>query len=133
MINQAKIRSHVYAAWHGRAIGKAEELVQIGEDIWITDRSIAPHTDPTKQGLVSYGLVLLNEFGLRLLYCGSYITLSYGETYRIDGRLLHSAEWTPNVVTKGLFAALIWDMPESTSVDQFRRESAYRLIEWMSK
>lgn len=129
-----RVRSHVHAVWNDCPGSTSGEFAQVAEDIWITDRSIATHMDSTAAGLVTYGLVLLNELHLELLYCGFCFPLDDGDVYRIDGRLPHGAErYRPGHSSPGgLFAALIWDMPKATSLDSFGKEAAARVDEWLS-
>lgn len=90
------------------------ELHQFGEDIWITDKPVPPHTDGTAEGMLTYGFVLVNT-GYVLIYDGKRYALPCGSIYAIDGRKEHSTEG------EGLLAVLIWDMPAWT-LNDFRRE-----------
>lgn len=89
-------------------------LQQFGSDIWITDEPVLPHTDSTADGMLTYGLVLVNT-GYTLIYAGRRIEIPAGSVYVIDGRKEHSTEGN------GLLILLIWDMPNWTILD-FRRE-----------
>lgn len=106
----------------------SSELEQLGPDIWVANRPISMHTDSTKAGLASYFLVLINDLNLHLLYEGDRIQLAVGGVYRINARLPHSAE-TERRDSGGLFAALIWDMPETTSMASFAAQAKIRLAE----
>lgn len=126
--------SRVYEAWRNRPHNTSKEFAQVADDVWITDCPVAPHMDSTASGLVTYGLVILNELDLELVYCHRRRTLRPGSTYRIDGRIMHSAEppWSSKRPTQtGLFAALIWDMPAETTLDTFYADASARLQEWL--
>lgn len=86
------------------------QLMQFGEDIWITDKPLAPHRDNTKAGMLTYGLVLLNT-GYTMVYSGKLFNIPTGALYVIDGRLEHATEGS------GLLVLLIWDMPNWTIMD----------------
>lgn len=90
------------------------ELFQFGEDIWITDKPIAPHTDSTAEGNLTYGYILINT-GYILVYDGKKVNIPTGSFYRIDGRKEHSTEGS------GILAILIWDMPDWT-LEDFKKE-----------
>ena len=128
----SEIKSCVYAAWNNANRSISEEFVQVAEDIWITDKDIETHTDSTRDQFVSYGLILLNERCLNLTYRGKITPLAQGDTYRINGRLPHSATSSSETATNGLFAALIWDMPYRTKLIDFEDKSKLRLIEWIN-
>lgn len=80
------------------------ELVQFGEDIWITDKPVLPHVDSTAEGMLTYGLILINT-GYVLIYDGKEIQIPVGSMYEIDGRKEHST------VGSGVLCILVWDMP----------------------
>lgn len=124
------IKSAVYAAWTINP-DRSKDLTQVAEDIWITDRPIATHTDPTKDGHFTYCLVLLNELDLCLREIGEDRYLRPLGVYEIDARKPHGA-YGRNGGPKGLFAALIWDMPE-TDLDRFRTEATARINEWLGE
>jgi hypothetical protein len=90
------------------------DLQQFGSDIWITDKPVASHTDSTAEGMLTYGLVLVNT-GYVLNYGGKRLAMPAGSIYVIDGRKEHSTEGT------GVLVLLIWDMPNWTA-DDFKRE-----------
>lgn len=90
------------------------KLEQVSKDIWITDEPVAPHTDGTAPGMLTYGLIMLNT-GYVMVYDGRRFLIPAGCVYQIDGHKLHSTEGS------GALAVLIWDMPD-WSLANFRRE-----------
>lgn len=90
------------------------ELFKFGEDIWITDKPVLPHTDSTADGMLTYGLILINT-GYVLVYDGNVIQIPVGSVYEIDGRLMHQT------VGCGILAILIWDMPDY-SLSKFKAD-----------
>lgn len=90
------------------------ELTQFGEDIWITDKPVLPHVDSTAEGMLTYGLILINT-GYTLIYDGKEILIPVGSMYEIDGRKEHQT------VGSGLLAILVWDMP-NYSLEEFKEE-----------
>lgn len=95
----------------------ASDLTQFGEDIWITNRPVGPHTDGTADGLVTYGCVLLNPEGHQLVHGGESYDLPEGALYCFDGRVEHGTAGAD-----GPFAALIWDMPPDYGLARFQAE-----------
>lgn len=126
-----ELRAHVYAAWLVNQY-QTKDLTQIASDIWITNRGLCEHTDSTKDGLITFGYVLLNELNLRLVYGGSEFPLGQEEVYQIDARRPHSAE-EPLIKSTGLFASLIWDLPSGTDLKAFRLEAEERIAEWLKE
>lgn len=109
---------------------KSQELVQLSNDTWVTSRLIGIHQDTTKPGLVTYGLVLINDLGLELHYQHGIFPLQVGDAYRIDGRRPHGALpgcnrsqlASSNVSWDLLFAFRAWDVPPTLSLYVFKRE-----------
>lgn len=90
------------------------ELFQFGEDIWITDKPIPRHIDSTAEGMLTYGLILINT-GYVLVYNGEVMQIPVNSTYEINGRKPHCT------IGQGILAVLIWDMP-NYDLDKFKRE-----------
>lgn len=124
-----QIKIAIYSAWDANP-DKSKDLTQVAEDIWITDKPIKEHIDSTKLGYLSYCMVLLNELDLVLCEVGESRYLRVGEVFEINARLPHSARVIHRVKKNGLFAALIWDMPE-TALDKFKSEAKIRIKEWL--
>lgn len=91
-----------------------DTLPQFGTDIWLTDQPIAPHTDSTADGMLTYGYIIYNS-GYVLIHNGMEISIPTGSTYVIDGRIEHETKG------EGLLILLIWDMPDY-SIEEFKRE-----------
>lgn len=94
-------------------------LRKVGDDIWTTWEPVAPHTDSTADGLVTYGLIIVNDPDYKLMHAGRRYDIPAGSLYRIDSRIEHST-----IGPCGLLAALIWDMPPAWSLDDFATELA---------
>lgn len=92
-------------------------LRKVGEDIWTTHEKIAAHSDSTANGLVTYGLILVNDPAVVFVHAGSHYDIPPGTLYRMDGRIEHSTEGPC-----GLLAALIWDMPNEWDLEGFAAE-----------
>jgi hypothetical protein len=118
----------------------ARDLTKIASDVWATELPVAEHTDGTADGLITYGCIIVNDWSFYLQYreaphrgrrrCPLRSSISthsipVGALYKIDGRIPHSTvdpvSWLTHR-TPGLFAALIWDMPPTWSLLDFRDE-----------
>lgn len=94
-----------------------ELLTAMPPDIWLSQKPIAAHTDGTQEGLVTYGVVLINDAMNTLVHDGISYLVPAGTLYRFDGRISHETRGAP-----GLFAALIWDMPPVWELPDFAAE-----------
>lgn len=92
-------------------------LKKFDVDIWISRTSVAQHTDGTLDNLVTYGLILINDPGYLFVHDDRPYHIPVGSLYRMDGRVSHKTHGGP-----GLFAALIWDMPNVWALDGFKQE-----------
>lgn len=100
-------------------------LRKVGDDIWTTYEPVAPHTDSTADGLVTYGLIIVNDPAVVLVHAGVDYWIPPGTLYKIDGRVEHSTGAVPTCQSGcGLFAALIWDMPPAWTLADFAAELA---------
>lgn len=127
-----KACEHVYAAWEANP-NHSQALTQVAPDIWIAERSIPTHTDFPKPNFVSFGLVILNELNLSLLYKDRNLSLRVGDSYRIDSSLPHSALNLSRREYPGLFCALIWDVPETLAPWDLHTQALARIEEWLSQ
>ena len=91
-----------------------DNIQQFGDDIWITDRPVAPHKDSTADDNLSYGYIIYNS-GYILIHDGVEIDIPTGSTYVIDARIEHETRG------EGLLIILVWDMPYY-SIDKFKEE-----------
>lgn len=98
------------------------DMVQIGDDIWVTRGAIDPHCDDTAPGLVTYGMILVNDGAVSFLHDGKDYCIPPGTLYRMDGRVEHGTRERCGNRTGQLFAALIWDMPPVWSLKDFATE-----------
>lgn len=94
-------------------------LSQIGKDIWVTFAAVAPHTDGTAEGLITYGFIIANDPNYTFVHDGREYAIPSGTLYRMDGRIEHATYGGP-----GLLAALIWDMPPVWDLSDFAAELA---------
>lgn len=93
-------------------------LRKIAQDIWALDDPIGIHTDGTAKGHRVFGVVLINDPGLVLMYENVIYDLPVGTIYHIDGHRRHGA-LAHNVVQHGkLFAFLAWDVPSNSSLSE---------------
>lgn len=110
-----------------------DELTKIAADIWVTDGPVATHYDSTAPGLVTYGLVLLNDIDLELHYRGGVFPLKLGDAYCIDGRVDHAALHPGGGAKRdGLFAVRVWDIPPGASLAQFVESASTEKVKWIS-
>lgn len=94
-------------------------LRKVGDDVWTTHEPVALHTDGTADGLVTYGMIIVNDAEVALVHGRIGYEIPPGTLYKIDGRIEHST-----VGGNGLLAALIWDMPPVWSLADFAAELA---------
>lgn len=104
------------APWRRR---KKDSLHKVGADIWVTWEPVDPHTDDTKDGLCTYGMILANDPQVLFVHGQKEYEIPPGTLYKMDGRIEHSTEGAC-----GLFAALIWDMPPVWTLADFANELA---------
>src|ERR1700675_949480 len=101
--------------------GIERRLCQYDSEVWVTDDPIALHSDSTAEGMVVFGLVLVNDPRYLLVSGGKAYDLPVGSLYRLDGREPHGAlEYKTPV---GCFAFLAWDMPPTYTMNQFYTEA----------
>lgn len=104
-----------------------DSLEPIGPDIWITTTEIPEHTDTTAQGLITWGVILINDLKLELHYKNNISSITKGTIFTIDARKPHAALFKDGIKTNGLFAALIWDVPTTMTMARFKWEASVRL------
>src|ERR1700722_15043793 len=73
-----------------------EGLTRVGDDIWFTDKPVAMHCDSTTDGLMTHGIILLNDDCHVLVYGDTVYELPVGSLYHIDGRIPHGTLKTAN-------------------------------------
>lgn len=107
-----------------------DALTKIASDIWCCDGPVASHFDSTAQGLVVYGLVLVNDSDLELHYRGGIFTLRAGSAYCINGHQDHAA-LPGQFAGRGLFAARVWDVPPGMSLATFAQRASTEAVKWL--
>lgn len=107
-------------------------LTKIADDVWCTGGPVASHFDNTEQGLIVYGLVLVNDIGLELHYRGGIFPLKPGDAYCINGHQDHAA--LPGVGKRDgkLFAARVWDIVPGLSLARFVEQAQKEPIKWLT-
>lgn len=103
-------------------------LTHIYQDIWHTQSPIGWHTDSTRDGYVTQGLILVNDLKRPLLWGGTdhgiegrlphpeplqVKLIKPGDVYVLDGRVPHCVPNPPylQINDEGLFIFLAWDVP----------------------
>lgn len=93
------------------------KLALPSDDIWTIYDPVAEHADNHVADFAIYGLVLVNDPLYVLVHGGKAYDIPPGTLYRFDGRIPHCTRGPC-----GLFAALVWDMPNVWDLDDFAAE-----------
>lgn len=106
-------------------------LDQIGPDVWWTDDYIRMHTDDNK-GLLTFGMILMNDRDLRLFTEDCWWSLKPGTVYCLDGSKPHGAfpqgpygGQARNLYDQRRFAFLAWDISLEKAEIEFRSANRY--------
>jgi len=112
--------------------GFKQNPLQIGEDVFITNKSVGKHKDSTEDGKNTILCMLHAKGSIEFVQHQSkknkvYVKLEVGTIIRFDARLPHELHTIPGIFTE--FAAIIWDVPKDKETKELVLELEERIKE----
>ena len=109
------------------------EVTQVDSDVWIKEGPLNIHTDSTAEGLITYGIILLDDLDSVFVKEDEVISLRDNNVYYLDARKPHGILRYWYSKPKGRIAFLAWDMPEDYMLSMFKKEVEEELANKVKK